>query len=102
MALGYELKPLISIEISNQSVVVCDLRTWTGADTDVSGWNVLKGTQDEIGRVVAELFDEAGTTRIDDFGGVCETFLCDGESYLDNPPRTKEGNAVFSFKPNSG
>jgi hypothetical protein len=91
------MNPLISLEITNRTVVVCNLRAWTGAD--VSGWKVLKGTQDVVGRDIAPLLDQAGTTRIYDFGGFCKTFLCDGENYLDTPPRTNSGSAMFSFTP---
>ena len=52
-----------------------------------------------VGARLARLLEEASIQRLDDFGGVCETFLCQGEEYLASPPRTASGAAVFSFTP---
>ena len=90
-------QPLASLEITNQCVVVCGLRKWTCPESEA--WQVLKGTQDDVGRSLAALLDAQGVRRIDDFGGVCKTFLCEGETYVDAPPRTTSGAAVFSFTP---
>lgn len=84
-------------EISNQSVLVCELKDYHGAGSVC--WTVHKGTQDQVGTAIAERLKEAGISRIDDFGGVCKTFLCEGERYLTEPPRTKPNAAVFSFTP---
>ncbi len=69
--------PLHSLQVSNQCVVVCELKKWTGPDS--SSWQVIKG--------------------LDDFGGVSKTFLCDGAQYLEVPPRIRGKAAVFSFTP---
>ncbi len=84
-------------EITNQCVLVCNLKDYHGADSVC--WVVYKGTQDEIGAAIAAILKEAHVSRIDDFGGVCETFLCEGERYRMRPPRTKPNAAVFSFTP---
>jgi hypothetical protein len=89
--------PLDAIEITNQCVVLCDLRIWTGPGS--SAWQVFRGSQDEVGRSIAAILNEAGIKRIDDFGGVCKTFLCDGDMYKESPPQTKGNAAVFSFTP---
>lgn len=88
---------LDQLEITNQCVVLCDLRTWAGPDAPA--WQVLKGSQDDVGRNLAAAMDASGATRIDDFGGVSKTFLCDGETYRDQPPRITGVAAVFSFTP---
>jgi hypothetical protein len=89
--------PLNSLEVTNQCVVVCDLGAWNGPES--SAWQMIKGTQDDVGRSLAAILDERGVRRIDDFGGVCKTFLCDGEAYREAPPRIKGSAAVFSFTP---
>jgi hypothetical protein len=70
---GFQLKseptPLGSLQITNQCIVVCDLRNWTSADS--SAWYVVSGTQDDVGKDVAPLVDDSDVNRIDDFGGVC-------------------------------
>jgi hypothetical protein len=52
-----------------------------------------------VGRALAGILENHGITRLDDFGGVCETFLCYEDRYLENPPQVKAGGAVFSFTP---
>jgi hypothetical protein len=42
---------------------------------------------------------EQRVERLDDFGGVCESFLCVGEAYVHRPPTVRPGAAVFSFTP---
>lgn len=91
------LLPLGALQITNQCVVVCDLRTWTGSES--ASWTTLRGSQDDVGKALADMLEQRGASRIDDFGGVCKTFLCDGESYLEAPPRVKPGGSVFSFTP---
>jgi hypothetical protein len=91
------LTTLDNTEITNQCVLVCDLRAW--ATPDSACWVSLKGTQNEIGSYLANIFTLAQIKRIDDFGGVCKKFLCDGEEYLKTPPRTKPKAAIFSFTP---
>jgi hypothetical protein len=88
---------LETTEITNQCVLVCDLRMWAGADS--ACWLSVKGTQNEIGSFLANIFTLAQIERIDDFGGVCKTFLCEGEEYLVSPPKTKPKAAIFSFTP---
>jgi hypothetical protein len=83
--------------ITNQSTLVCDLRTWK--DPDSEAWIALTGGQDAVGTRLARMLEDASIQRLDDFGGVCETFLCRGEEYLASPPRTASGAAVFSFTP---
>jgi hypothetical protein len=62
--------PLSAVEVTNQCVVVCDLRKWTGPESPA--WQVLRGYQDEVGQNLAALLDISGVRRFDDFGGVCE------------------------------
>lgn len=88
---------LSSLSVTNQCVVVCNLQKWTDAES--SAWQILRGTQDEVGNSLAMILDGFGISRIDDFGGVCKTFLCDGDEYVETPPRTKSKAAVFSFTP---
>jgi hypothetical protein len=88
---------LSSLSVTNQCVLVCDLQKWTDSESLV--WQVLRGTQDEVGRSLAAILDDIGVIRIDDFGGVCKTFLCAGDEYVETPPRTKGKAAVFSFTP---
>ena len=88
---------LSDISITNQSTLVCDLRTWEHADSEA--WITLTGAQDSVGRRLARLLEEKSIQRLDDFGGVCETFLCKDGEYLACPPRTVSGAAVFSFTP---
>lgn len=88
---------LTDLEVTNSSVVLCDLDAWTAENA--SGWRVLRGTQDEIGLALAAELVRKGTRRLDDFGGVAETFLCDGETYLATPRHTQGGAALFSFTP---
>jgi hypothetical protein len=89
--------PLSSLEVTNQCVVVCDLGAWNGPESPA--WQIIKGTQDEVGRRLAAILHDRQVRRIDDFGGVCKTFLCDGEEYRKAPPRTTGNSAVFSFTP---
>jgi hypothetical protein len=37
--------PLSAVEVTNQCVVVCDLRKWTGPESPA--WQVLRGYQDD-------------------------------------------------------
>lgn len=83
--------------ITNQCTLVCDLRAWETADSEA--WIALTGAEDSVGAQLARLLEEASIQRLDDFGGVCETFLCRGQEYLASPPRTISGAAVFSFTP---
>lgn len=89
--------PLTSLQLTNQRVVVCDLALYTGGES--AAWIMLRGSQDDIGASLAALLEQRKTTRLDDFGGVCRTFLCDGDTYLASPPKTKAGGSVFSFAP---
>ena len=89
--------PLSSLQITNQCVLVCELDRWSAEDSPA--WRLLSGTQDEIGQCLAKCFDRCGVRRLDDFGGVCETFLYNNDVYVDSPPRVKPGAAVFSFTP---
>lgn len=91
------LLPLKDVEITNQCVLICDLLEWTGSDS--ACWQSIKGSQLEIGLHLANAFNLASICRIDDFGGVCKTFLCNNEDYLENPPKTKPNAAIFSFTP---
>jgi hypothetical protein len=89
--------PLASLQITNQCVLVCELGLWSAEESPA--WRLLTGTQDEIGQCLAEYFDRCGVRRLDDFGGVAETFLCNNDIYIDTPPRVKAGGGVFSFTP---
>jgi hypothetical protein len=89
--------PLSSLEVTNQCVVVCDLAAWKRAESEA--WQAIKGTQDDVGRQLAATLEERAIRRLDDFGGVCQTFLCDGEVYRQTPPRIRGSAAVFSFTP---
>ncbi len=88
---------LHALEITNRCVVVCELGRWSAPDA--AAWTTLNGTQDEVGHSLAQLLTAEGIRRIDDFGGVCETFLCDGDAYLVAPPQIAGTAAVFSFTP---
>lgn len=90
-------KSLSELEITNQCVLVCDLEHWKNADS--ASWRLLSGSQEEVGRELASILENKRITRLDDFGGVCETFLCQEDRYLENPPKVKAGGAVFSFTP---
>jgi hypothetical protein len=92
-----ELFPLAALQVTNQCVAVCDLLLWT--DSESAAWTTLRGSQDDVGKAIAALLEQRNAVRIDDFGGVCKTFLCDGEAYLESPPRTRQGGSVFSFTP---
>jgi hypothetical protein len=76
---------------------VCQLVLYTGRES--SAWVTYRGSQDEVGSALGALLEQYKVGRIDDFGGVCKTFLCDGETYLESPPRAKPGGAIFSFTP---
>ena len=76
---------------------MCELDLWRAEDS--RAWRLLSGTQDEIGHCLAKYLDQGVVRRLDDFGGVCETFLCNNDVYVDSPPRIKPGAAVFSFAP---
>ena len=89
--------PLAALAVSNHCVVLCDLRGYAGPESPA--WQLLHGTQDDVGRSLAAVFDTRGIRRIDDFGGVAKSFLCNGEEYLAAPPRTKREAAIFSFTP---
>jgi hypothetical protein len=91
------MQRLSDIAVTNQSTLLCDLRTWEDGDSEA--WIVLTGAEDEVGAQLARILEEAAIQRLDDFGGVCETFLCRGEEYLASPRRTASGAAVFSFTP---
>ena len=86
-----------ALPVSNQCLVVCDLERWAGPDSPA--WEMITGPQDAVGRRLAEILVALDIRRIDDFGGVCKTFLCAGEEYVEAPPRTKGDAAVFSFTP---
>lgn len=90
-------KSLSELDITNQCVLVCDLGLWK--DESSASWTLLSGSQEEVGKKLAGLFEHHEITRLDDFGGVCETFLCHEDRYLENPPKVKAGGAVFSFTP---
>lgn len=89
--------PLADLQITNQCVIVCDLRLWLEANSPC--WESIKGSQDEVGRRLAAIVDDCEICRIDDFGGVCKTFLCNGEEYKESPPQINGHAAVFSFTP---
>jgi hypothetical protein len=89
--------PLSLLQVTNQCVLVCELGNWSGEESPA--WRLLTGTQDEIGQCLAKYFGRYAVRRLDDFGGVCETFLCNNDVYVDSPPRVKPGAAVFSFTP---
>jgi len=91
------MQRLSDIAVTNQSTLVCDLRIWKHADSEV--WIALTGAEDAVGTRLARMLEEASIQRLDDFGGVCETFLCRGEEYLASPRRTASGAGVFSFTP---
>jgi hypothetical protein len=88
---------LSDTSITNQSTLLCDLRDWNGAAS--AAWIALTGTQEAVGARLARMLEDASINRLDDFGGVCDTFLRRGEEYLASPPRTVSGAAVFSFTP---
>ena len=77
MVTGHSINTL---QVTNQCVVVCDLEQWTGPDS--SSWDIISGTQDDVGRGLATILDGLDIHRIDDFGGVCKTSLCRGTSTL--------------------
>lgn len=85
------------LQVTNQCALVCDLRLWSGPAS--LSWAVVSGTQDDVGAQIARLLREAAVRRLDDFGGVAETLLCQGEAYLPDPPRVREGGAIYSFTP---
>lgn len=85
------------LELTNQCVVVCDLAEFS--TPAAPAWAVIRGSQDDVGGALGSWLTRCGTTRFDDFGGVCEVFLCEGETYLPHPPRTKPGAAILSFTP---
>jgi len=89
--------PLSALQITNQCVLVCELGLWRAEESPA--WRLLTGTQDEIGQCLAQYLDRCAVRRLDDFGGVSETFLCDNDVYVDSPPHIKPGAAVFSFTP---
>jgi len=92
-----DYSPLSSLDVTNQCVVVCHLGLWDGPESPA--WRAVKGTQDDVGLALAAVLQDRGVRRIDDFGGVCKTFLCDGEEYRHAPPRITGNAAVFSFTP---
>ena len=59
----------------------------------------MRGSQDEVGAALGAMLIRCGTTRLDDFGGVCETFLCEDGAYVSSPRRTKLGASILSFTP---
>jgi hypothetical protein len=89
--------PFSELQVTNQCALVCDLERWRHVDSPA--WQSLQGSQEGVGAKLAELFTEKGVARLDDFGGVCESFLCAGETYLQEPPLVKGRAAVFSFTP---
>jgi hypothetical protein len=54
--------------VTNQCVLVCNLQKWTDSESLI--WQILPGTQDEVGRSLAAILDDSGVSRIDDFGDV--------------------------------
>lgn len=88
---------LEAAEITHQCVLVCDLADYHGAGSLC--WTVYKGTQDEVGAALAARLREAGVTRLEDFGGVAQSLLCEGDNYLEHPPRVRPGGAILSFTP---
>jgi hypothetical protein len=81
------VQSITALQVTNQCVVVCDLERWTGPDS--AAWEAIAGSQDDIGRRLAAILDSRDVRRIDDFGGVCETFLCAEEEYVENPLRRR-------------
>lgn len=92
-------KSLQEMSVTNQCVLVCELGLWT--DENSQAWTLVSGSQDEVGLAISELISRWGVNRLDDFGGVSETFLCQKGRYLQLPPKTKPGGSVFSFTPKS-
>ena len=89
--------PLSALQITNQCVLVCELSLWHNEESPA--WLFVSGTQDEVGQHLAGCFDRCAVRRLDDFGGVSDTFLCRNDVYVESPPHTKPGAAVFSFTP---
>lgn len=85
------------LQVTNQCVLICDLRLWSGPDSQA--WLVLSGNQDDVGAQIARSIEAAGVSRLDDFGGVAETLLCQEDLYLADPPRVRPGGAIYSFTP---
>jgi hypothetical protein len=92
-----QYKSFAQLSITNQCALICDLSLWSGPDSQA--WVVLSGSQDDVGRQIASTLAEAAVSRLDDFGGVAETLLCQDHAYLAQPPRVKAGCAIFSFTP---
>lgn len=90
-------RSLNELQITNQCVLVCDLGQWSGEES--SAWVLLSGNQDEVGNELSVLVARFAVNRLDDFGGVSESFLCQGDRYVGQPPLTKLGGALFSFTP---
>ena len=90
-------KSLHELAMTNQCVLICDLGLWK--DESSPAWRLISGSQDETGREIARLFENLTISHLDDFGGVCETFLCHEDRYVEKPPKVKKGGAVYSFTP---
>jgi hypothetical protein len=88
---------LNTAEVSNKCVVICSLREWSRSESPA--WKIIEGEQDEIGRCIASMLEESHVERIDDFGGVSKTFLCDGERYREDPRHIKGSAVIVSFTP---
>jgi hypothetical protein len=91
------MESFVHLDITNTCVLVCELARLK--TPDAAAWCVLRGTQEEIGSALAAAVAAAGIARLDDFGGVAKTFLCDGDAYRADPPRTREAGAIYSFTP---
>jgi hypothetical protein len=89
--------PLRALEVTNQCVAVCDLDRLSGPGS--AAWRLINGSQDEVGQRLAAALMDRDIRRLEDFGGVCETFLCDGDEYRQQPPRITGSAAVYSFTP---
>jgi hypothetical protein len=92
-----DARTLDAADITHQCVLVCDLGDYHG--TGSVCWTAYRGSQDEVGAAIAQKLAAAGVVRLEDFGGVAQSLLCEGEAYLDEPPRVKPGGAIFSFTP---
>ncbi len=76
-----------TLPLTQQCVVICDLSQAPTATSPT--WELLRGSQAEIGQQLAARLEALGLERLDDFGGVCQTFLCCGDAYLETPPRIR-------------
>jgi hypothetical protein len=91
------LRPMNELPLTNNCVVVCDLALWDGPSS--ACWHLLTGSQSEVGHRLAVVLRDVAVQRLDDFGGVCASFLTSDDGYAASPPHTTACAAVFSFTP---